>query len=355
MTRQKNSVEKRIEEVRMETLLLNAKNEGAVETAAKILQNGGLVAIPTETVYGLAANAFDAEACANIFKAKGRPGDNPLIVHICDMDMLGDIVAEIPESAKKLAEKFWPGPLTMIMKKSEKIPDVTSANLPTVAVRFPAHPAAREIIEKTGLPLAAPSANLSGSPSPTTFEHCVHDLMGRVEGIIDGGASSVGVESTIISLAGEKPVLLRPGYVTLEQLRETVGEVEVSHAVLEKLEEGEKVLSPGMKYKHYAPKAQVTLIKAPSEEYIKYVNEHAGKGVFALCFDEEEKMLEVSTVTYGSEFSDEEQAEHIFEALRIIDESGAKRVYAHSPKVTGVGLAVYNRLIRAAGFDVIEL
>lgn len=339
----------------METLLLNAKNNGATDAAAEILKNGGLCAIPTETVYGLAANAFDAEACANIFKAKGRPGDNPLIVHISDLSMLGDIVAEVPENAKKLAEKFWPGPLTMIMKKSEKIPMVTSANLPTVAVRFPAHPVAREIIEKAGLPLAAPSANLSGSPSPTTFEHCVHDLMGRVDGIIDGGACSVGVESTIISLAGEKPVLLRPGYVTLEQLRETIGEVEVSHAVLEKLEEGEKVLSPGMKYKHYAPKAQVTLIKATSEEYVKYVNEHAEEGVFALCFDEEAEKLSVSTVAYGSEFSDEEQAEHIFDALRIIDESGAKRVYAHSPKVTGVGLAVYNRLIRAAGFDVIEL
>ena len=231
----------------METLLLNAKNKGATDAAAEILKNGGLCAIPTETVYGLAANAFDANACANIFKAKGRPGDNPLIVHICDTDMLGDIVGEIPEEAKKLAEKFWPGPLTIIMKKSEKIPDVTSAGLPSVAVRFPSHPVAREIIEKAGIPLAAPSANLSGSPSPTTFEHCVHDLMGRVDGIIDGGACSVGVESTIISLAGDKPVLLRPGFVTLEQLCDTIGEVEISHAVLEKLEEGEKVLSPGMK------------------------------------------------------------------------------------------------------------
>ena len=340
---------------RMETLLFDAKNEGSIEAVANILKNGGLAAVPTETVYGLAANAFDAEACANIFKAKGRPGDNPLIVHICNMEMLSDIVEEVPEGAKKLAEKYWPGPLTMIMKKSEKIPDVTSAGLPSVAVRFPSHPVARAIIEKSKLPLAAPSANLSGSPSPTTFEHCVHDLMGRVDAIIDGGASSVGVESTIISFAGEKPVLLRPGYVTLEQLREELGEVEVSHAVLEKLEEGEKVLSPGMKYKHYAPKAKVTLIKADSEEYIKYVNEHAGEGVFALCFDEEAKKLSVSTVCYGSEFSDEEQAEHIFEALRIIDESGAKRVFAHSPKVTGIGLAVYNRLIRAAGYKVIKL
>ena len=339
----------------METLLFDAKKEGAIEAVADILKNGGLAAIPTETVYGLAANAFDIAACEGIFRAKGRPGDNPLIVHICDMDMLSDIVDEIPEGAKKLAEKFWPGPLTMIMKKNSSIPDVTSAGLPSVAVRFPAHPVARDIIKAAGLPLAAPSANLSGSPSPTSFEHCVHDLMGRVDAIIDGGNSSVGVESTIISFAEEKPVLLRPGYVTLEQLTEVLGEVEVSHAVLEKLNEGEKVLSPGMKYKHYAPKAEVTLIKASSEDYIKFVNEHKNEGVFALCFDEEAEKINVSTVTYGSEFSDEEQAEHIFEALRIIDESGAKKVFAHSPKVSGIGLAVYNRLIRAAGFDVIEL
>ncbi len=339
----------------METLLLSAKNTGDTEVAADILKRGGLVAIPTETVYGLAANAFDEKACSNIFRAKGRPGDNPLIVHICDMDMLGEVVSEVPEEAKKLAEKFWPGPLTMIMKKSKKVPNVTSANLPTVAVRFPAHPVAREIIEKSGLPLAAPSANLSGSPSPTTFEHCVHDLMGRVEGIIDGGACEVGVESTIISFAGDVPVLLRPGYVTLEELEETIGTVELSHAVLEKLEEGEKVLSPGMKYKHYAPKAKVILIKAASADYIKYVNEHAKEGVFALCFDEEAKKLNVCTVCYGSEFSDEQQAEHIFDALRVIDKSNAKLVYAHSPKTSGVGLAVYNRLIRAAGFDVMEL
>ena len=184
----------------METLLFNAKNEGAVEAVADILKNGGLVAIPTETVYGLAANAFDEKACLNIFKAKGRPGDNPLIVHISGLEMLEDIVAEFPEKAKLLAEKFWPGPLTMIMKKNDKIPDVTSANLPSVAVRFPAHPVARKIIETAGIPLAAPSANLSGSPSPTSFEHCVHDLMGRVDAIIDGGSTTVYPSDSALSL-----------------------------------------------------------------------------------------------------------------------------------------------------------
>ncbi len=340
----------------METLLLNAENSGATETVAEVLKNGGLAAIPTETVYGLAANAFDPVACANIFKAKGRPGDNPLIVHICNMDMLKDVVEEVPEKAKILAEKFWPGPLTMIMKKSDKIPMVTSANLPTVAVRFPAHPVAQRIIAEAGLPLAAPSANLSGSPSPTTFEHCVHDLLGRVDAIIDGGPCAVGVESTIISFAEETPMLLRPGYVTLEQLRGAIGEVGLSKAVLEKLGDGEKVLSPGMKYKHYAPKAKVSLVKGSREQYVKYVNEHADEhGVFALCFDEEAPVLKTSTVCYGSEYSDAEQAERLFDALRELDELGALRVYAHSPRTTGVGMAVYNRLVRAAGFDIITL
>lgn len=340
----------------LETLLLNAENSGATETVAEVLKNGGLAAIPTETVYGLAANAFDPVACANIFKAKGRPGDNPLIVHICNMDMLKDVVEEVPEKAKILAEKFWPGPLTMIMKKSDKIPMVTSANLPTVAVRFPAHPVAQRIIAEAGLPLAAPSANLSGSPSPTTFEHCVHDLLGRVDAIIDGGPCAVGVESTIISFAEETPMLLRPGYVTLEQLRGAIGEVGLSKAVLEKLGDGEKVLSPGMKYKHYAPKAKVSLVKGSREQYVKYVNEHADEhGVFALCFDEEAPVLKTSTVCYGSEYSDAEQAERLFDALRELDELGALRVYAHSPRTTGVGMAVYNRLVRAAGFDIITL
>ena len=340
----------------LETLLLNAENSGATETVAEVLKNGGLAAIPTETVYGLAANAFDPVACANIFKAKGRPGDNPLIVHICNMDMLKDVVEEVPEKAKILAEKFWPGPLTMIMKKSDKIPMVTSANLPTVAVRFPAHHVAQRIIAEAELPLAAPSANLSGSPSPTTFEHCVHDLLGRVDAIIDGGPCAVGVESTIISFAEETPMLLRPGYVTLEQLRGAIGEVGLSKAVLEKLGDGEKVLSPGMKYKHYAPKAKVSLVKGSREQYVKYVNEHADEhGVFALCFDEEAPVLKTSTVCYGSEYSDAEQAERLFDALRELDELGALRVYAHSPRTTGVGMAVYNRLVRAAGFDIITL
>lgn len=340
----------------METKLYRADEPGAIAAVAGILRNGGLAAIPTETVYGLAANAYDETACANVFRAKGRPGDNPLIVHIADINEIYDIVEEFPEGAKLLAEKFWPGPLTMIMKKSDRIPLVTSGGLMTVAVRFPRHPVAHEIIKEAGVPLAAPSANLSGSPSPTTFQHCVNDLMGRVDAIIDGGPSDVGVESTIISFAGETPTLLRPGYVTLEELRDTLGRVDLSPAVLEKLKEGEVALSPGMKYKHYAPKGAVTMVKGDPSGYVDFVNGKAKEEkVYALCFTEDAPLLECPCVCYGSADSDEEQAERLFDALRELDARGAERVYARAPRTTGVGLAVYNRLIRACGFDIIEL
>lgn len=339
----------------METQLFDANIDAHLKKAGEILKNGGLVAIPTETVYGLAADAFNEEAVKNIFIAKGRPSDNPLIVHISNIDMLNDLVTYVPEKAKILAELFWPGPLTIIMNKSKKVPYATSGGLDTVAVRFPENITARKIIEYAGTPLAAPSANLSGSPSPTTFEHCVADLTGRVDAIVNGGPSSVGVESTVITLAGETPTLLRPGYVTLEQLREALGEVKMTGAVLEKLGETEKAESPGMKYKHYAPKAKVSMIKASGEKFIEYVNARNEEGVFALCFSEDMEKLKVKTVCYGSEASSKEQAEKLFDALRKLDELGAKVVYAHSPDIKGVGLAVYNRLIRAAGFDVTEL
>ncbi len=339
----------------METLKLCADEPGAVERCAEILKNGGLVAMPTETVYGLAANAFDEAAVRGIFAAKGRPGDNPLIVHICRTQMLYDIAEEVPRSAWKLAAGYWPGPLTMILKKKPAIPDAASGGLPTVAVRFPAHPVARRLIELAGVPLAAPSANLSGRPSPTTFEHCVRDLDGRVDAILDGGPCPVGVESTVITLAEEMPTLLRPGFVTLEELRRTLGRVEVSRAVLEKLGEGETAASPGMKYRHYAPKAKVTLVKGSRERYAEFVNGRAAEGVFALCFNEDVPMLRVKTVRYGPYDSGEEQARRLFDALRELDDLGAGTVFAHSPAAEGVGLAVYNRLVRSAGFDIVEL
>lgn len=331
------------------------KDIDGVKQAAEVLTSGGLVAIPTETVYGLAADTYNVEAVRNIFKAKGRPQDNPLIVHISDMEMLGDLCESIPDGALKLAEAYWPGPLTMVLPKSDKVPSEISAGLSTVAVRFPKNPVARAIIAAANTPLAAPSANLSGSPSPTSAEHCVRDLEGRVEAIVISGDSEVGLESTVISLCENPPRLLRPGAVTVEMLKDVLGEITVDKAVTAQPEEGKPVASPGMKYKHYSPETRVILIEASSEEYINYVNARADEGVFALCFSEDVKGLQLPFVEYGSEAADETQAAGLFSALRELDDKGAKIAYAHSPKLSGVGLAVYNRLIRAAGFEVVKL
>lgn len=323
----------------------------ALGESARLLQSGELVAIPTETVYGLAANAFDEAAVKKIYSAKGRPSDNPLIVHISDIDSLAPLVAEVPEKVKIMAQKFWPGPLTMIMKKSDKIPNAVSGGLDTVAVRMPENRFARAIIENAGVPLAAPSANLSGSPSPTNAKYVLSDMDGRIPLIIDGGGCKIGVESTVISFAGEKPVLLRPGGVTLEEITGLIGEVELADAVLNELKEGEKAASPGMKYKHYAPKADITVIKGGLDGFLKYVK---GKDCFVLCFEGEEGLFE-KCVTYGRENSAFSQANRLFDALRELDEKGAKKVYARCPEISGMGLAVYNRLIRSAGFNIIEL
>ena len=341
----------------LKTLLLTNTAEN-INKAAEILKNGGLVGIPTETVYGLAANALNGKAVAKIFAAKGRPMDNPLIVHIADFNDIErfNLVREIPENAKKLAKVFWPGPLTMIMKKSDIIPDEVSAGLDTVAVRFPSHPAAQAIIKAADIPLAAPSANLSGSPSPTTAEHVMNDMNGRIEAVFDGGACSVGLESTVITLAGEVPRVLRPGGLTVEMLKDVLGEVEVDNAVLHKLANGAKAASPGMKYKHYAPKANVILLKCSDDEYIDYVNSHAAEDVAALCCDEDIPSLKVKTFTLGKRNDYISQAHNLFDELRKIDESGKiNTAYSRLPSTEGVGMAVYNRLIRAAGFEVVDL
>ena len=247
----------------MKTEVLSAYTDGLklhtenIARAAKLLAAGEVVAVPTETVYGLAANAYDKTAVRKIFSAKGRPQDNPLIVHIADFQDIYALVAEVPEAAKKLADAFWPGPLTVILPKSDKIPDAVSG-LATGAVRYPAHPVAQAVIQACGVPLAAPSANRSGSPSPTNAKYVLDDMDGRIPLILDGGGSQVGVESTVVTLATEVPRVLRPGGVTVEQLREVLGEVEVDDAVLHQLKAGETAASPGMKYKHYPPKAQNT-------------------------------------------------------------------------------------------------
>lgn len=337
----------------METKVLKASEE-SIKEAADIIKSGGVVGVPTETVYGLGANALDSDAVGRIFEAKGRPKDNPMIVHVSCMEEIKPLVKEIPESAKLLAEKFWPGPLTIIMKKTDLVPSVTSGNLDTVAVRMPSHEVMREIIKKSGCPIAAPSANLSGSPSPTNAKYVFDDMNGKIPLIIDGGESNVGLESTVITLAGEKPRLLRPGGVTPEELEEVLGEIEIDKAVKAKLEENQKVSSPGMKYKHYAPKIKVVIIKADSKKYIEYVSSQ-NKNVAALCFEDEAEKISVPYVTYGKSFDSSSQAKRLFDALRELDKTGAEIAFAHCPSEEGVGLAVYNRLLRSAGFDVIEL
>ncbi len=337
----------------MQTLHFTDREEDLL-LAADLLKRGELVAIPTETVYGLAADALNGAAVANIFKAKGRPADNPLIVHIADRDRLNDLVADIPKTAEVLADAFWPGPLTMIFKKAACIPHEVSAGLDTVAVRMPSHPVARRIIALS-CPLAAPSANRSGIPSPTDAARVAEDMDGRIAAVVDGGTCQVGVESTVVDVTGDCVRVLRPGAVTVEMLTEAVGKVEVDRAVTHELQAGATAASPGMKYKHYAPKARVVLVKGSPEAYTAYVNAHATDGVMALCFDGEETALKVPFLTYGTRADHTQQAHRLFEALRVLDEQQALVAYTACPSADGIGLAVYNRLLRAAGFEVIEL
>ena len=339
----------------MQTKLLTDSPADIAE-AGRLLRQGEVVGIPTETVYGLAANALDGRAVTEIFQAKGRPADNPLIVHIASLEELPALVEEVPEKAKRLASLWWPGPLTMIMKKAPCIPPEVTAGLSTVAVRFPVHPVARAIIRAAGVPLAAPSANRSGSPSPTTAAHVMADMQGRIAAVLDGGECDVGLESTVVDMTKEIPVLLRPGGITLEMLRQAVGKVEVNPAVTAMLKEGEVAASPGMKYRHYAPKAHVTLLRGGPVAYAAYVNAHAGPGVAAMCFDGEETSLTVPFLTYGPRGNGAEQGHRLFDVLRAWDRRPeVTRVYAACPDPVGVGLAVYNRMLRAAEFEVIDL
>lgn len=339
----------------METKRLGAGAADIAE-AARLLAQGEVVGIPTETVYGLAANALDGAAVARIFEAKGRPQDNPLIVHIASWEQLLPLVTDIPEKAKKLADFWWPGPLTMIFCKTDLVPNEVSAGLQTVAVRFPSHPVAQAIIRAAGCPLAAPSANRSGSPSPTTAAHVLCDMDGRVAAVVDGGECGVGVESTVIDMTGDVPCLLRPGGITLEMLEAAVGEVTVNSAVTAMLKEGERAASPGMKYKHYAPRANVTLLRGSAEAYRRYVNAHAGEGVAAMCFDGEEVGLLIPYLTYGARDDAAAQAHRLFDVLREWDSRPEiRQVFAACPAPEGLGLAVYNRILRSAEFEVIAL
>ncbi len=335
----------------MKTLRLNDDLKG-IKTAAEILENGGIVAIPTETVYGLAASAYDDNAIKKVFEAKGRPQDNPLIVHIADISQIHDIVSDFNEKAEELADRFWPGPLTMVLPRTDRVAESVSAGLDTVAVRMPSNEVARKIIKESKLPIAAPSANLSGSPSPTTADHVIADLDGRIDAVVVSGHSDVGVESTVVSLAVTPPRLLRPGRVTAEELSQILPDLVIDKAVLAEPEKGVKAASPGMMYKHYSPKTEVYLVEAESEEFVRFVN---GKtNVAAICFTEDIEKLSCPALSMGDAENEEEQARLIFERLRESDTLGVKTVYVHAPSKSGVGLAIYNRLIRAAGFKVIK-
>ncbi len=330
-------------------------DEDSINYAAELLKRGEVVGIPTETVYGLGANAFDETAVRKIFSAKGRPADNPLIVHVSDTEQISELTLKVPPLALECAKRFWPGPLTMIMPKSNRIPTVTSGGLDTVGIRMPSHKTARAIINSCGFPIAAPSANLSGSPSPTTAQHVFDDMNGRIPAIVDGGMCGVGVESTVISFEGENGIrLLRPGFISAEDLKEITPNVLIDKGVLEKLGENVKVRSPGMKYKHYAPKADVTIIDGTLDDYRRYVKDHSDSDTLCMVFEESDcKEIDLPFICYGK--TDEKQARELFDALRELDKRGAKKVFARCPNKNGVGLAVYNRLLRAAGFQVVKL
>lgn len=341
----------------MKTKLLYAKDITAtlqINEAADILKNGGLVAIPTETVYGLAASALNEEAVSNIFKAKGRPNDNPLIVHIADFSELDDIVLEVTDLAKECMDAFWPGPFTAVLPKKDIIPNAVSGGLNTVAVRMPANAVTAEIIKKAGVPLAAPSANTSGAPSPSTPYHVIEDLSGKIDAIVVSGNCEVGVESTVVSFAVNPPRLLRPGGITVEQLKVFIPNLVIDPAVTAEPEKGVKVASPGMKYKHYSPKANTVMVSGSSEDFAHFCNENEDIDL-ALCFDEDIPLLKTPYISLGGKDDHFKQAELLFAALRDIDKRKSKGAVIHAPQKDGMGLAVYNRLIRAVGFKEIVL
>jgi len=343
----------------MNTLYLKAGDADTVETAARLILEGRLVAIPTETVYGLGANALDPEAVLHIFEAKGRPQDNPLILHIADPADMTRYCHDVPDTAWKLAARFWPGPLTMVLPvRSDVVPGRTTANLDTVAVRCPEVAVTREIIRRAGVPIAAPSANLSGKPSTTTARHVLHDYgtEGKIAAVVDGGPCRVGVESTIVDLHEERPRLLRPGGITPEQLREVLGELIVDKAVVSQIDPDEVVRAPGMKYKHYAPKGEVVILKGTAEAAARYVRSHAAPDMAVLCYEEELLLYRgLAAVAYGRRDDLDSLAHGLFAALRDLDEAGYAMIYARCPEEGGVGYAVQNRLKKAAGFHILEV
>ena len=339
----------------MKTLYLSAADAETPVLAAEIIKRGGLVAIPTETVYGLGANGLDENAVARIFEAKGRPQDNPLILHISGPEQIELFCHHIPQAAYDLAEKFWPGPLTMVLPARSNVPRRTTGGLDTVAVRCPDSDVTREIIRLSGVPLAAPSANISGKPSTTTAKHVLYDHDGRIELIVDGGSCRVGVESTIVDLSGEKARLLRPGGISPEQLAEVLGEIEVDKAVTSQLGKDDIVRAPGMKYRHYAPTAPVVIVSGSREAAARYIRDHFAPGDRVLCFEEELPLYEgCNPLSYGLEADVNTLSAGLFAALRELDDPSVHQVYARCPVGGGVAYAVQNRLKKAAAFHVVD-
>lgn len=335
------------------------ENIEVLKEASEVIKKAGTVVFPTETVYGLGANALDEEAVNKIFIAKGRPQDNPLIVHVCSKDLTG-YVEYVPEVAQKLIDKFWPGPLTIILNKKSIIPDVTSAGLKSIGIRMPKNAIALKLIELSDVPIAAPSANISGRPSPTDVKRCIEDLSGRVDYIIGGKASEVGVESTIVDCTTYPPLVLRPGGITLEMLREIDEDINIDKAILSKPDENLKPKAPGMKYRHYAPKAAVQIISGDNKKVVEKINEMIdnyiveGKKVGVLASNKNSSVYRTCEVKVLGD-TIEKVAQNLFEALRGLDDLGVDIILSESFEEKGLGIAVMNRLNKAAGFHIINV
>ena len=338
----------------------NNMDTEALERAAAIIRDGGLVAFPTETVYGLGADALSAEASKKIYAAKGRPSDNPLIVHVVEFSDMEKIAQEMPEEAKKLADAFWPGPLTMIVRKNDKVPYETTGGMDTVAVRMPNHPVALELIRRSGGYIAAPSANTSGKPSPTLAEHVAFDMDGRIPMILDGGPVGIGIESTIVDLTEEIPMILRPGYITPKMLEKVIGEVKMDPGIIAS-DSLQKPKAPGMKYRHYAPKADLSIIEGNEEDVVACINhltdEAVAKGlkVGVIATDETKaRYAHADVLSIGSREEEETIAHHLYEVLRDFDDDRVDVIYSEAFYTPKMGQAIMNRLLKAAGHKIIN-
>ncbi len=337
-------------------------NMHIIKTAASVIKSGGLVAFPTETVYGLGGDAFDPEAASRIYGAKGRPSDNPLIVHISKTEDVYALAEEVPEKAVALAEEFWPGPLTMIFKKKKCVPETVTGGLDTVAVRLPSDITARRLIAESGTYIAAPSANLSGRPSPTRAEHVINDLSGRIDMIIDGGNIEIGLESTIVDMTENIPVILRPGYITTEMLQEVIGEVRLDRALMTGVGRDVKPKAPGMKYRHYAPKAELTIVEGERDRVLEAINGYIAQasekklktGVMYTSSDGGKINADVK-ISLGETGDNGEIARNLFAALRSFDDENVDVIYSEAFSEKGFGQAVMNRLLKAAGHRIIKV